>query len=137
MLPIKRQRIRLILFVSYCLFILWSTVFSRTPTTRQCEWRLMWAYREMLEGHPTWKEDVLQNVENILFFMPYGVLFPVKHKKGNWKKVLFTALAFSALIEFIQYIGALGLCELDDVICNTLGAVVGYLVCKAICHRVE
>ena len=38
------------------------------------------------------------------------------------------ALCFSATIEAAQYIFALGLCELDDVISNTLGAMVGYWI---------
>jgi glycopeptide antibiotics resistance protein len=35
---------------------------------------------------------------------------------------------FSIGIELIQFIWMLGWCEIDDVICNTLGAVLGFLV---------
>lgn len=76
----------------------------------------------MLVGYKYWKEDVVQNLQNIIFFIPFGLFCPFK----NWKTVLFTAIVFSALIEVVQYIGGFGLAELDDVICNTLGALLGF-----------
>lgn len=78
----------------------------------------------MLSGNPHWKEDVIQNVSNILFFVPFGLFFPLK----KWKTVLLTSLVFSVAIEGIQYVGGFGLCELDDVICNTVGAMIGYWI---------
>ena len=39
--------------------------------------------------------------------------------------VLIVTVLFSTLIEGVQYFGGFGLCELDDVICNTLGAMIG------------
>lgn len=114
-----------VLFVSYCLFIVWSTLLTRTAkATHSADLRFMWAYREMVTGDPNWKNDVLQNLQNILFFVPFGMLFPVK----KWKTVLISAVVFSILIEALQYIVGLGLCELDDVICNTLGAMIGFWI---------
>ena len=88
----------------------------------------MWSYREMLTGDPNWKKDVVQNLQNILFFVPFGILLPVKRL---WI-VLFTAAAFSIVIEVTQYIGGYGLAELDDVICNSLGAMIGFWIWKCI-----
>lgn len=93
----------------------------------------MWSYRELIVGDPNGKKDVLQNIDNVLFFMPFGALMPVK----NWKVVLITAAVFSAVIEITQYIGGYGLCELDDVICNTLGAVLGYMIATLIRRMME
>ena len=72
---------------------------------------------------------------NAFFFLPLGLSLPyilpekIKHKAAF---TIITALIFSAMIEAIQYIFALGLCETDDVIMNTLGAAIGtmsYMVC--------
>lgn len=41
---------------------------------------------------------------------------------------MITAVMFSTVIEVIQYIGGFGLAELDDVICNTLGAMIGFWI---------
>lgn len=110
------------LFITYCLFIIWYTILSRQPSSsHSVKWQIMWAYREMLAGYKYWKEDVIQNIQNIVFFIPFGILHPARKGKG----VLITALLLSALIEATQYIGGFGLAEIDDVICNTLGALLG------------
>lgn len=86
------------------------------------EMRIMWAYRELFSGDPNWKRDLVQNIKNIVLFIPFGLLFPLR----KWKIVLLSALLFSISIESIQYFMGLGLCELDDVICNTIGAMLGF-----------
>ena len=71
---------------------------------------------------PTARADVIQIIDNILFFIPFGFLLPV----SSWKKALIAGFGFSLCIELAQYAGGLGLAELDDVICNTIGAVIGF-----------
>lgn len=67
---------------------------------------------------------------NAFFFLPLGLSLPyilpdkIKHKALG---TIIIAFAFSTLIEAVQYIFALGLCETDDVIMNTLGAAIGTL----------
>lgn len=112
-------------FIVYCLFIVWYTVLSREATPdRAVRWELFWAYRDWLAGLRTGKAEVIQNLKNILFFLPFGLLFP--WKKRGWAAVLFAALLLSASVEAAQYFRGCGLCELDDVICNTLGALLGF-----------
>ena len=71
---------------------------------------------------------------NILFFIPYGLLFPWK---DNWKRVFVTALVLSVFIELSQFIFNLGWCEVDDVISNTLGAMIGWGVIRQISRKEE
>lgn len=119
----NRRLMQFVLFIIYSLFIIYYTLLSRKPSaSHRLELRFMWAYREMLTGHPEWKEDVCYNIENILFFIPFGFLFP----KKKWKSILLVGVLFSIFIEITQYIACLGLCELDDVICNGLGALIGH-----------
>ncbi len=128
-----RKRFGWILFIAYCLFIIWFTILSRKTGVPKADFRLMWAYREMLTGHPNWKKDVAQNINNILFFIPFGILMPVKK---SWM-VLVSALCLSVAVETIQYFGGYGLAETDDVICNTLGAAVGYLILNGLLKAVR
>jgi len=129
----NRHKIRLALFLAYCLFIIYYTLLSRTVgNEHRADLRLMWAYREMLTGHPDWKEDVCYNIENILFFIPFGLWFPEKvkplsvFKNRRWLLILFAGMLFSFFIEITQYLTCRGLCELDDVLCNGLGSPIGY-----------
>ena len=112
------------LFVAYTLFIVWYTLLIREPhTDRIFKPELFWAIRAWIVN-PTIesKKEAVQYLLNILFFIPYGLLFPWK---DNWKRVLVTALVLSISIELSQYIFNLGWCEVDDVISNTLGAMIG------------
>ena len=124
--------IRFVLFSLYCLFIIYYTLLCREKGyEHKADLRLMWAYREMLTGHPKWREDVGYNVKNILFFIPFGLWFPKMNiwisilKDRQWLTVLTIGILFSVFIEITQYITCRGLCELDDMLCNGLGALIG------------
>ncbi len=79
---------------------------------------------------------LLQVLGNILLTIPYGVLIPflVRHRK--WYNYVIYATAFPIAIELTQ----LAVCvstnsfyrttDIDDVILNTLGAVIGYGIYK-------
>ena len=121
-----RKWIGIALFTGYCVFIVWNTILSRPQTSPHADLRFMWSYREMITGNPNWKADVTQNLQNILFFIPFGFLMPIRDRKA----VIPAAACVSIIIEVVQYFGGFGLCELDDVICNTLGAAIGFLIWK-------
>lgn len=118
-----KKRIWFLIFLAYCSFLIWLTIISRQPRTgdRIFKWQLLWSYRAWIAGENYGKSESIQNIQNILVFVPFGLLFPVK----RWKPMLTTVLVFSAAIEFIQYVLNLGWCEIDDVICNVLGAALG------------
>lgn len=83
------------------------------------------------------RELLRSNFMNMLLFYPAGLLAGTvlpKRWKG-WHKVLLIAsvcCAMSLSVELGQYYGRLGLGETDDVIHNTLGAVIGVKVSLAI-----
>ena len=122
----KRRRVVSILFVTYCLFLLWLTILSRKPRAveRVFKWQLLWSYRAWIAGEPYGKTESIQNINNILAFIPFGLLFPQK----QLRLLILAALVFSSTIEIVQFAANLGWCEIDDVICNTLGAVLAWLL---------
>ena len=123
------------LFAAYTIFIVWYTLLIREPRSLERVFKpeLFWAIREWIVD-PTVvnKAEAIQYVQNILFFIPYGLLFP---RKDNWKRVLVTALVLSISIELSQYIFNLGWCEVDDLISNTLGAMIGWGVIRQISRK--
>lgn len=100
------------ILVLYILFILWVTLFSRTPRTERIVKGLFW---EVRMGY--WLDIVL----NILLFIPLGFLLGEK----SWKAVL-VGFLLSLFIELTQYFLLLGYCEADDVLNNTIGTFVGF-----------
>ncbi len=72
---------------------------------------------------------VLNAVENILLFLPFGMILPVLWRFfRQWWSLVLMAFITSMLIELMQLISARGYFELDDILLNTVGAWAGYLV---------
>ena len=65
---------------------------------------------------------------NLIMFMPFGFLLPQCIKKKSFWKVVLLGCITSVVFEIVQYITALGLCDIDDVILNTVGVAIGYFI---------
>ena len=69
---------------------------------------------------------MLENIMNIFFFFPIGFLLGIVMKKKSIWLVVFVGFILSVLIETIQLFSRRGVCNIDDVINNTLGCALGY-----------
>ena len=86
---------------------------------------LFYSYKEAWNHFSAreWRNIIL----NIMMFVPFGVLLPFVSKKFQafWKTYL-AGFLFTVLIEITQLLFHLGICELDDLMNNTVGAMIGY-----------
>ena len=74
-------------------------------------------------------------VMNILLFLPFGYLLPLLWPRVDcWWKLLLCGLFVSLLIELLQLVTLRGMFDLDDLMNNTLGALLGWL-CFARWHQ--
>ena len=108
----KRKVIHVVLISLYVGFILWITIFSRSQGSERIFKGLFW---EIQVGY--WRDICL----NILLFAPLGFL------TKNKKKILL-GIVLSILIEATQYFLKLGFCEVDDVINNSIGMIIGFFI---------
>ena len=70
-----------------------------------------------------------QIVLNTLMFVPLGILLPL-YKKQNFLSVTLLSFGFSTFIEVFQpFISSVRYSDITDVITNTLGGIIGYLIC--------
>lgn len=73
-----------------------------------------------------WWAPWLNTVGNVLLFIPLGALV-ARYRRGRrplwWAGVV--GLLTSLAIEATQYIAAVGYSDVDDLLCNTLGALLG------------
>ncbi|HVF40358.1 MAG TPA: VanZ family protein [Gemmatimonadaceae bacterium] len=89
-------------------------------------------------GQPSTTKFCLEIIlGNLLLFVPFGILLPlVSETPMSVKKVLTTALIASGLIEIVQFIGSrIGSprwTDVDDVLLNVAGAVVGYAIVRSL-----
>lgn len=66
---------------------------------------------------------------NIVPFIPFGFFVPmVLFKKVRFLKTILLSFLCVLLFEIFQFISMLGFFDIDDVILNTLGCMVGYLI---------
>ncbi len=72
---------------------------------------------------------------NILAFVPFGFLLPlVRKNKSNLADIFANALILVVGIEVFQLFSAFGAFDVDDIILNCLGAVIGYFVYNRCYH---
>ena len=73
--------------------------------------------------------NVLLNLlGNVLCFVPFGFVIPILTSKQTFFRMLFLSMLASVLVELLQLISMLGSCDIDDIILNTLGGVIGYIL---------
>lgn len=72
-------------------------------------------------------------IENILLFIPYGfILAMLRNRRGGFWSGLFIGLLTSWGIECLQLVSGRGIFQIDDIITNTLGCVIGFMIFKCI-----
>lgn len=72
---------------------------------------------------------ILNIFGNILMFVPTGIILPILYKRlDNFFKVALTGFLISLAIEIFQLPFAARTSDVDDLIMNTLGVAIGYVV---------
>ncbi len=139
------------LFVLYCLLVVSVTLFP-LPIGFPYSFENLSAFINLIPFVSIWKQisligiaydgDVLFMIElitrnvggNILLFVPLGFLIPIIWKNvRHFKQIFLIGIGVSVTIELLQllesFVGGLGrVTDIDDVICNGFGAVLGYLL---------
>lgn len=93
----------------------------RGAESRGMNLELFWSYKQFFTNHNL----RVQILNNMWLFIPLGAGIRAILCK---KRYLFLPLLLSLFIEITQYFFHLGLCELDDIMSNTLGGCVGYFI---------
>lgn len=112
-----------VLYITYVAIVLCITLFSRESGSRE---------GFDLELFSTWGINDRNNayvIENILLFVPYGFISAWAFK---WVSRLIPSVIFGAcssiLIECVQYATKRGYFQIDDILTNLLGSVIGYFI---------
>lgn len=136
----KRKRsfqwLEILLFAAYltmlCYFLFFAENMGRTYSERTYHYNLMpfkeirrfWTYREALGF---WSV-MLNLVGNVVAFIPFGIFLP--RLFGGCRKFFLTMLLsfeFSLCVEIIQLIWKVGSFDVDDIMLNTLGGILGFI----------
>ena len=124
---------RSLLAAGFCLvlvIVLCQTLLLRAPEERQEEiLPLLASYRLLLDGGNP--EILRSNLMNVLLFAPLGLcgclLWGKEVRLRQAAAVTAALFLISCGIEWAQLETGRGICELDDILHNTLGALLGSL----------
>lgn len=128
----RRQMFGLYFVYIFTLFVI--TVLSREPRTDDLPniFIPFYEYYFIIKNGYPWYYDnmIILNVVNIALFIPYGVLA----REVTRKKVLIpllTGIAVSLAIELLQLATGRGIFDINDIIYNALGTLIGCGICAA------
>ena len=84
-----------------------------------------WRHRQAVG----WMASFLNLGGNVIGFLPLGFIFPVMHRnmKRFWL-VTFLGFALSLTVETIQLVCKVGCFDVDDLLLNTIGSALGYVL---------
>ncbi|MDE7309526.1 MAG: VanZ family protein [Lachnospiraceae bacterium] len=118
-----------LLFSFYVSQVIGLTLLNRTITEEaRYDLNMIDVYRIAFSGNSVF---MTQLIGNVIMFIPFGILVPICFQKirGILKITLISFLA-SLFIETTQLYTHTGLFELVDLLNNTLGGIIGYLIYK-------
>jgi glycopeptide antibiotics resistance protein len=104
---------------AYFFFFAAVTILNRRMQPQNPKLQLFWSW-----SVPALREQIIMN---IVAFIPIGILAGLLYKG----KGILIAVAFSVLIETMQLAAGRGLFELDDIVHNSAGALIGLLLVLA------
>ena len=125
-----------ILFVLYIIFVFYflliSEVYGRSSEMQEYHYNLVlfkeikrfWNYREQLGAFAT----VTNLFGNVLIFLPFGFFMPMASKYRSFLSTSFYSLALSLIVEISQLFMKVGCFDVDDLLLNTIGGMLGYIV---------
>lgn len=116
-----REKIAKSLLICWIYLVLAMTILSRDP------------YEGIhFDFIPFWKRGYfsVENRLNIFLLMPIGFLLPMLKKK--WWQVFLIGLFCTLSIETLQYITKTGWFDINDIMFNELGIIIGWGIYKII-----
>lgn len=120
---VRKEPFKISLLVGVVFLILFLTVLNRSPSERAFNFTPFWSYSR-------WNELVIRHeiMQNVIAFIPFGTcLRGLFQNLSRWWIVLI-CFAVSLLIELTQFTFALGFAEVDDVLHNSLGGLLGVML---------
>ena len=133
-------KVLFLLYVAFLIYFLFlAEWYGRTGVAEEYRYNLelfreikrFIVYREQLGAFA-----VFANLAgNILIFVPYGFFISMASRSRGFFKTLFFSMGLSLCVEIIQLFTREGSFDVDDILLNTIGGVLGYitfLICNGI-----
>lgn len=122
----KAQKIARVLLLEFLILIYCSAVVFREPReVSPANLQPLWSYFNYAENSYL-KEMAAINILNVTMFLPVGFLMKLGFPQITWENAMLVGGSFSMAIEVSQFAFDKGFCEIDDLIHNVVGCIIGY-----------
>ena len=125
----KREKLHMLMYIN--LLVIFSFTFSPLvlDTGRLFDFRVNFIPFLYLTDYDNSTHMYLNVAGNILMFIPTGILLPVLYKRlDKAYKVVGTGFLISLAIEILQLPFADRASDVDDLLMNTFGVIIGYVL---------
>ena len=134
-MPWKKIILSFILLVWFAVTV-FATLLRGVPGFRQWNFHFLMAWRE------AWNQFSLQAWLNVLLnialFVPLGIVLPLLARVfRKWYLMLAAGFGMTLLIEIAQLVTARGIFDIDDLVTNTVGTMLGWSIIMIILSIVE
>lgn len=134
----RHRRLGLVLFIAYLVllsyFLFFAENMGRSPDARASysynlvpfkEIRRFIVYRDILG----YRAVFLNIFGNVAAFLPFGFFLPeIWRQVGRWYTMIVLSFTTSLCIELMQLVTKVGSFDVDDLLLNTIGGYLGYLL---------
>lgn len=76
----------------------------------------------------SWLDIIRIVLGNVIMFIPFGFLGWIFPQLKNLKSLIITFVSAIVIVEALQYFSRLGVFDVDDVLLNTFGVFLGFLI---------
>jgi glycopeptide antibiotics resistance protein len=124
----KTQKIARLMLMEWVVLIFCSAVIFREARAERAINLVPLSSYFCIAENSYLKEVAVINLLNICMFLPVGFFLKCGYRSVTYKKVFLVGFIVSFFVELLQFTFSKGLCEVDDVIHNSLGCMVGYWI---------
>jgi glycopeptide antibiotics resistance protein len=76
----------------------------------------------------SWFDIIKIVLGNVVMFIPFGFLGWIFPRLKNLKNLIITFVSVIVIVEAMQYFSRLGVFDVDDILLNTFGVFLGFLI---------
>ncbi|WP_312354218.1 VanZ family protein [Aminipila sp.] len=121
----------LYLVFAFYLLILFLLLFHKANSFRSVNLIPLFSITRYLSNDVLLHAFALSNIlGNIVLFLPLGVYLTLFNRNKNIVINTFLIVVISIMVEIIQYIFKVGATDIDDVILNGIGGLIGIIIYK-------
>ncbi len=137
----RNQKLGWVLFLAYLAmlvyFVFFAESFGRDSAQHEYAYNLelfkeikrFYQYREQLGM----EAFLLNVVGNVVAFVPFGFFLPIVSRRGRkWYNTTCLGFGMSLCIETVQLVCKVGSFDVDDLLLNTIGGIVGYIFYRVV-----